>query len=142
VWNCWHRKHLMGTPTEMLHSTTTAVIRSALSGYDLLNNPRLNKGTAFTEKERDAFALHGLLPPHVGSLEEQMERRMKALRNQQTSFSQYSFMRDLQDTNETLFYALLAHDMEALLPVVYMPAVGEGCQRFSILVATAALWGS
>jgi len=121
----------MSTQAETSHSIRTAVIRTALSGYDLLNNPRLNKGTAFTQEERDAFALHGLLPPHVGSLEEQIERRMNALRNQQTSFSKYSFMRDLQDTNETLFYALLTHHVETLLPTVYTPAVGEGCQRFS-----------
>lgn len=107
------------------------VIRTELSGYDLLNNPRLNKGTAFTEEERDRFALHGLLPPHVGTIEEQMDRRMKALENHETTFARYSLMRDLQDTNETLFYALLTHHVEKLLPIVYTPAVGEGCQRFS-----------
>jgi malate dehydrogenase (oxaloacetate-decarboxylating) len=108
-----------------------AVIRTKLSGYDLLNNPRLNKGTAFSVEERDAFALHGLLPPHVGTLEQQLERRKKALENQSTSFGKYCFMRDLQDTNETLFYSLIAHNIEELLPIVYTPTVGEGCQRFS-----------
>ena len=54
----------------------------SLSGFDLINTPRLNKGTAFTDHERDAFALHGLLPPHVGTLEEQLERRMQALDNE------------------------------------------------------------
>ncbi len=107
------------------------VVRTRLSGYDLLNNPRLNKGSAFTEKERDAFALHGLLPPHEGTLEEQVERRKKALHHQPTGFHKYSFMRDLQDTNETLFYSLIAHNIEELLPIVYTPTVGEGCQRFS-----------
>src|SRR5580658_3318020 len=106
-------------------------VRTRLSGYDLLNNPRLNKGSAFTEKERDTFALHGLLPPHEGTLEEQVERRKKALDYQPTSFHKYSFMRDLQDTNETLFYSLIAHNIEELLPIVYTPTVGEGCQRFS-----------
>jgi len=109
----------------------SSVIRTRLSGYELVNTPRLNKGTAFTEQERDAFALHGLLPPHVGTLEQQLERRKKALENQTTSFGKYSFMRDLQDTNETLFYALIARNIEELLPVVYTPDVGEGCQRFS-----------
>jgi malate dehydrogenase (oxaloacetate-decarboxylating) len=108
-----------------------ATVRTKLSGYDLLNNPRFNKGTAFTEEERDAFALHGLLPPHVGTLAEQVERRQKALKNQATSFDQYSLMRDLEDTNETLFYSLIAHNIEELLPIVYTPTVGEGCQRFS-----------
>jgi len=110
---------------------TPGVIRTNLTGYDLLNNPRLNKGTAFTENERDTFALHGLLPPHEGSLAEQLERRKNALANQSPGFGEYSFMRDLQDTNETLYYALVAQNIEALLPIVYTPAVGEGCQRFS-----------
>ncbi len=103
----------------------------SLPGYDLINSPRLNKGTAFTNHERDAFHLHGLLPPHVGSLDEQIERRMQALANQSTPFNQYAFLRDLQDTNETLFYALLVRNVEQMLPLVYTPTVGEGCQRFS-----------
>jgi malate dehydrogenase (oxaloacetate-decarboxylating) len=102
-----------------------------LSGFNLINSPRLNKGTAFTDHERDVFKLHGLLPPHVGTLDEQIERRMEALRAQPTAFSKYSFLRDLEDTNETLFYALLVRNIEEMLPLVYTPTVGEGCQRFS-----------
>ena len=108
-----------------------AAVRTRLSGYELLLNPRLNKGTAFTEEERDAFALHGLLPPHVGTLEDQRERRKRVLDSRPTAFGKYSNMRDLQDNNETLFYSLIAHNVEELLPIVYTPAVGEGCQRFS-----------
>jgi len=103
----------------------------SLSGYELINSPRLNKGTAFSNRERDVFDLHGLLPPHVGNLTEQIERRIMALRNQENSFNKYSFLRDLQDTNETLFYALLLRNIEEMLPLVYTPTVGEGCQRFS-----------
>lgn len=107
------------------------VIRTHLTGFGLLMNPRLNKGTAFTEEERDTFALHGLLPPHIGTLEDQRERRKIALRNQETSFSKYRLMRDLQDNDEVLFYSFIEHNVEELLPIVYTPAVGEGCQRFS-----------
>jgi malate dehydrogenase (oxaloacetate-decarboxylating) len=103
----------------------------SLSGYELINSPRLNKGTAFTDHERDVFDLHGLLPPHVGNLDEQVERRMRALAGQSTPFNKYSFLRDLQDTNETLFYALLVRNVEQMLPLVYTPTVGEACQRFS-----------
>jgi len=103
----------------------------SLSGFNLINSPRLNKGTAFSDRERDEFDLHGLLPPHVGTLEEQIERRTQALREQSTPFNRYSFLRDLQDANETLFYALLLHNIEEMLPLVYTPTVGEGCQRFS-----------
>ncbi len=107
------------------------VERTRLHGRDLLLNPRLNKGTAFTEEERDNFGLHGLLPPHIGTLQEQRDRRKKALDAQPSSFAKYTFMRGLQDINETLFYSLIAHHVEKLLPIVYTPAVGEGCQRFS-----------
>ena len=107
------------------------VIRTHRTGYDLLLHPGLNKGTAFTEEERDVFGLHGLLPPHIGTLEDQRERRKKALDNEPTAFGKYSLMRDLQDNDEVLFYSLIAHHIEELLPVVYTPAVGEGCQRFS-----------
>jgi len=103
----------------------------SLAGFNLINSPRLNKGTAFTDEERDEFSLHGLLPPHVGNLEEQLERRMQALDQQPTPFSKYAFLRDLQDTNETLFYAMLVRNIDKMLPLVYTPTVGEGCQRFS-----------
>lgn len=102
-----------------------------LAGIDLLNRPTLNKGTAFSEAERDQFNLHGLLPAHAGTLEEQMARCLKVLRALATGFERYAFLRELQDTNETLFFALLASNLEELLPLVYTPTVGEGCQRFS-----------
>ncbi len=108
-----------------------SVIRTHLSGRDLLMNPRLNKGTAFSEEERDTFALHGLLPPHIGTLEDQRSRRKRVLDSRPTAFGKYSNMRNLQDNDETLFYSLIAHNIEELLPIVYTPAVGEGCQRFS-----------
>ena len=110
-------------------SSTTAPIE--VRGYDLLNDPALNKGTAFTESERGLFGLHGLLPPHIGNLEDQVARRMKMLRSFATDFERYAFLRELQDSNETLFYAVLVNHLEELLPIVYTPTVGEGCQRFS-----------
>jgi malate dehydrogenase (oxaloacetate-decarboxylating) len=115
----------------MTQANDGSVIETALSGFDLVNTPMLNKGTAFTEDERDAFALHGLLPPHVGTLDEQVARRLAALRQYETGFERYSFLRDLQDANETLFYAMLVRNIEEMLPLVYTPTVGEGCQRFS-----------
>ncbi|MGA7858702.1 MAG: NAD-dependent malic enzyme [Terracidiphilus sp.] len=121
----------MSTQHPVPQSPSHTVVRTRLSGYQLLLNPRLNKGTAFTEEERDTFVLHGLLPPHIGTPQDQRERRKKVLDAQTSSFAKYSLMRDLQDTTETLFYSLIAHYMEELLPIVYTPAVGEGCQRFS-----------
>ncbi len=110
---------------------TPKAIETSLMGFGLLNTPMFNKGTAFPESERDEFSLHGLLPPHVGTLDEQVERRLRAFRALTDDFSRYTLMRDLQDVNETLFYALITRNIEEMLPVVYTPAVGEGCQRFS-----------
>jgi malate dehydrogenase (oxaloacetate-decarboxylating) len=102
----------------------SASLDTSRSGYELLADPLLNKGTAFTESERDAFDLHGLLPPTIGTLEEQVSRRLQALRSFATDLERYAFLRDLQDTNETLFFALLVQNLEELLPVVYTPTVG------------------
>jgi malate dehydrogenase (oxaloacetate-decarboxylating) len=117
--------------TTFTKSSSEQSLRVRLSGFDLINSPRLNKGTAFTEEERAAFDLFGLLPPHVGSLDQQRQRRVKAFHAQPNAFAQYAFMRDLQDANETLFYSLITHNIAEMLPIVYTPTVGEGCQRFS-----------
>jgi malate dehydrogenase (oxaloacetate-decarboxylating) len=106
-------------------------VETPLSGYELLNDPVLNKGTAFTEFERDAFDLHGLLPPHVAELDYQVKRRLAAFRGLGSDLSRYVFLRGLQDSNETLFYALLTRNIEEMMPIVYTPTVGLGCQLFS-----------
>jgi malate dehydrogenase (oxaloacetate-decarboxylating) len=114
---------------------TPTFVETSLTGLGLLSTPIFNKGTAFPESERDEFSLHGLLPPQVGTLDQQVARRLKAFRalgdGPDATFAKYTFMRDLQDVNETLFYALITRHVEEMLPVVYTPAVGEGCQRFS-----------
>ena len=102
-----------------------------LTGYALLAEPLLNKGTAFDEDEREAFGLHGLLPPHVGTLDEQVSRRMAALRSFSDDFERFVFLRGLQDTNETLYYAVLTRNIVEVLPLIYTPTVGQGCQCFS-----------
>ena len=109
----------------------TPVVETRLFGYELLNDPLLNKGTAFGEDERDTFELHGLLPPNVATLEEQVSRRMEAFRRLPDDIARYIFLRELQDSNETLFYAVLLRDLEGMLPIVYTPAVGRGCEQFS-----------
>jgi malate dehydrogenase (oxaloacetate-decarboxylating) len=106
-------------------------VETALSGYELLNDPLLNKGTAFTEAERDEFELHGLLPPYVMSLDLQVDRRLEAFRTIDVDLNKYIFLRGTQDTNETLFYALLARHIEEMMPIVYTPTVGLGCEQFS-----------
>ena len=108
-------------------------IPAELFGYRLLTDPRLNKGTAFTEEERTAFGLHGLLPPTVVGIDEQVMRRLQAFREFHTDLERYVFLRDLQDINETLYHALLGQNVEELLPIVYTPTVGAGCKSFSRL---------
>jgi malate dehydrogenase (oxaloacetate-decarboxylating) len=88
-----------------------APIETRLTGIDLMNTPLLNKGTAFTDAERDAFHLHGLLPPQVGTLDQQVSRRLKVLRAFATDFERYAFLRELQDSNETLFHALTVRNL-------------------------------
>src|SRR6266568_4440727 len=119
-----HQKHPAAQPS---------ILVTPLAGHLLLSDSLLNKGTAFSEQERDEFGLHGLLPPRVASLDEQVSRRLQALRGFATDLERYSFLRDLQDTNETVYYALLTRNIEELLPIVYTPTVGAGCQHFSSL---------
>ncbi len=114
-----------------MQNQTNHHVETALSGYELLNDPLLNKGTAFTEAERDAFDLHGLLPPHVAELDYQVQRRLAAFHGLSSDLQRYVFLRGLQDSNETLFYALLTRNIEEMMPVVYTPTVGLGCQLFS-----------
>ncbi|MFM0286254.1 NAD-dependent malic enzyme [Paraburkholderia megapolitana] len=120
-------------PNASLNAAASSDLITSLSGYELLADPLLNKGTAFTEAERDLFDLHGLLPPNIGTLEEQVSRRLQVLRSFATDLERYAFLRELQDSNETLFFALLVQNLEELLPVVYTPTVGAGCQQFSKL---------
>ncbi|CAN4076630.1 unnamed protein product [Withania somnifera] len=103
---------------------------SVASGYSLLRDPHYNKGLAFTEAERDAHYLRGLLPPNVSSQELQEKKVMHNLRQYQVPLQKYMAMMDLQERNERLFYKLLIDNVEELLPVVYTPTVGEACQKY------------
>jgi malate dehydrogenase (oxaloacetate-decarboxylating) len=104
---------------------------SYASAHALLNDPLTNRGTAFTLEERDRFGLHGWLPQHVLTLEEQINRRRQMLDGMESDFHRYAFLRELQDTNEILFHALVESDLPTMLPLVYTPTVGEGCEKFS-----------
>ena len=101
------------------------------SGVELIEDPLLNKGTAFTEEERHNLGLLGLLPPHVESLDEQAARSYEAFSNEPTELDKHIFLRNLQDENETLFYRLLLEHVEEMMPIVYTPVVGLACQQFS-----------
>ncbi|KAE8767789.1 NADP-dependent malic enzyme [Hordeum vulgare] len=103
---------------------------SVASGHSLLRDPRHNKGLAFSEAERDAHYLRGLLPPAIVSQEHQEKKIMHNLRQYTVPLQRYIAMMDLQERNERLFYKLLIDNVEELLPVVYTPVVGEACQKY------------
>ncbi len=100
-------------------------------GVKLLHDPVHNKGTAFTDAERDALDLRGLLPPRVCSPAEQELRVIGNLRNKATDLERYLFLVSLQDRNETLFYRVVINHIEEIMPLIYTPTVGKACQHFS-----------
>jgi malate dehydrogenase (oxaloacetate-decarboxylating)(NADP+) len=108
----------------------TKMTSRQLTGYDRLHNSRLNKGTVFTETERRAFGLEGLLPPAVLSLELQVARRHDEIARLNDDLLKYLVLSDLQARNETLYYAILRSDPATYMPIVYTPTVGEACQKF------------
>jgi malate dehydrogenase (oxaloacetate-decarboxylating)(NADP+) len=100
-------------------------------GYDVLRNPRLNKGTAFTVEERRKYRLEGLLPPAVSNMELQAARRHTEIASLGDDLQKYLVLSDLQARNETLFYAVVMSDPATYMPLVYTPTVGEACQKFA-----------
>jgi malate dehydrogenase (oxaloacetate-decarboxylating)(NADP+) len=100
-------------------------------GVAILQDPALNKGTAFTDAERDALHLRGLLPPNVSTQELQIGRLLENFRRQPTDLDKYVSLRSLHDRNETLFYRLLIDYPDEMTPIVYTPTVGLACQRYT-----------
>ncbi len=103
----------------------------SLFGQELLENPVLNKGSAFPESERHEFGLLGLLPFHPSTIEEQLTRTYENFRRKETDLERYIFLVSLQDRNETLFYRLVQEHITEMMPIIYTPTVGLGCQRYS-----------
>ena len=97
---------------------------------DYLNDPRLNKGTGFTEEERDRLGLRGLLPPKVTTQAEQRARVLENFRQKSSPLEQYIYLISLMDRNEHLFYQTLMEHVEEMMPIIYTPTVGEACIRF------------
>ena len=115
----------------------TEKMRVFASGHALLRLAPTNKGTAFPEEERVALGLDGLLPPHVSSLEEQVERVRAAYLSEPTAIAKYQHLRALQERNELLFFAVLERHLAEMLPIIYTPTVGEAVQQFSSLYQAA-----
>ena len=107
------------------------VVQTGLRGARLLTDPLLNAGTAFSAEERTAFGLHGLLPPVVETLDQQCVRAYQAYGRKEDDLERHIFLRQLQDTNETLFYAMLYRHIREMTPIIYTPVVAESCRHFS-----------
>jgi malate dehydrogenase (oxaloacetate-decarboxylating)(NADP+) len=99
-------------------------------GMTLLRDPTLNKGTAFSQSEREALGLRGLLPPRVATLEDQVERVLENIRRLDSNLSKYILLESLQDRNETLFYRVVSENPDEMMPLIYTPTVGLACQQF------------
>jgi malate dehydrogenase (oxaloacetate-decarboxylating)(NADP+) len=99
-------------------------------GVDWLHSPFFNKGTAFTEAEREALGLRGLLPPHVQTMQEQVGRVMANFRSKSSDLERYIQLMGLQDRNETLFYRVIMDHLEEMMPIIYTPTVGKACQEY------------
>ena len=112
---------------------TTQPVKTSLRGHALLDNPLLNKGSAFSEEERREFGLLGLLPFHASTLVEQLRRTYENYLRKDSDVERYVFLTALQDRNETLFYSLVHKHISEMMPIIYTPTVGVACQEYSHL---------
>lgn len=101
------------------------------SGPSLLETPLLNKGSAFSAKERAAFNLTGLVPPRYETIEEQVERAYLQYNSFDEALNKHIYLRAIQDNNETLFYRLIQKHIDEMMPIIYTPTVGDACEQFS-----------
>ena len=101
------------------------------TGVKLLHSPNLNKGTAFTEEERETLGLRGLLPPRISSQEDQVAKVLENFDRKENDLQRYIYMVGLEDRNEHLFYRVVMENIEKLMPIIYTPTVGLACQEFS-----------
>ncbi|HEN5626830.1 TPA: NAD-dependent malic enzyme [Legionella pneumophila] len=106
-------------------------IKVTKRGMDILRDPILNKGTAFSLQERDEFALHGLIPTTVETLEQQVVRCLDAYSAKEDPLEKHIYLRALQDRNEVLFYRFIIDNLVHILPIIYTPVVGQACEMFS-----------
>jgi malate dehydrogenase (oxaloacetate-decarboxylating) len=121
----------MDLKAALLGTIDAEVVEAPIRGQLLLERPLWNKGTAFSEEERRSLGLIGLLPPHEETLDEQVARAYEAYEQRPGDLERHIYLRELQDTNTTLFYRLLLDRLDEMMPIIYTPTVGLACQQFS-----------
>src|SRR5688572_12115465 len=114
-------------------STRSPAAQPQKKGLSLLRDPLLNKGTAFSAEERQALGLRGLLPPHIATQEEQVDRILQSLRRLPDDLEKYIALNALHDRNEALFFRVLGDHIDEMQPIVYTPIVGLACQKFGLI---------
>lgn len=115
----------------MLNEAIDDLLYIPYSGSVLLESPLLNKGSGFSEEERMIFNLDGLLPNAVETIDEQSHRAYQQFSDFKSDIARHIYLRNIQDTNETLFYYLVNKHLVEMLPVIYTPVVGLACEHFS-----------
>lgn len=118
-------------PYELVGAADSLTARVRARGNDVLRNPMLNRGTAFTGAEREALGLEGLLPSAVSSMDGQVRRTEQQYQGQPDALAKHLYLASLRDRNEVLFYRLLSEHLEEMLPIVYTPTIGDVIERFS-----------
>ncbi|MFY8274931.1 NAD-dependent malic enzyme [Pseudoalteromonas sp. SSDWG2] len=113
------------------HSTDQNYLYIPYSGPTLLETPLLNKGSAFSQRERESFNLAGLLPPRFETIEEQVERCYQQYSSFSDNLNKHIYLRAIQDNNETLYYRLVRDHIDEMMPIIYTPTVGDACEQFS-----------
>ena len=121
----------MSKDFELLRRDGRDVIRVACRGRDVLNNPIINFGTAFTTEQRKALGITGLLPNAVISMDAQLRRVYRQFSQEPSDLAKYLYLTTMQDRNETLFYRLLTENIEEMLPIIYTPTIGQAIQEYS-----------
>jgi malate dehydrogenase (oxaloacetate-decarboxylating)(NADP+) len=111
------------------------------TGVKLLHSPNLNKGTAFTEEERETLGLRGLLPPRISTPEDQVARVLENFERKESDLQRYIYMVGLEDRNEHLFYRVLMENIEKMMPIIYTPTVGQACQLYGHIWRRCQLYG-
>jgi malate dehydrogenase (oxaloacetate-decarboxylating) len=115
----------------MTEQTNKNFLYIPYAGPTLIETPLLNKGSAFSQREREQFNLAGLLPPIFESIEEQVERCYQQYKSFTNNLNKHIYLRAIHDNNETLFFRLVRDHLEEMMPIIYTPTVGEACERFS-----------